>query len=271
MFIIGSPSQQAGMIRFAASHGGSLKAMRTAALALLGILLAACAPRAPQPAAPPGGFPPDFPTAFYSSAPAIGVYRVAPGRSSLVLKVYRAGTLAALGHNHVITTSALEGFIYLADDLAAARADLFVPVSALTVDDSAARAAAGPDFAAQPSLHDIDGTRTNMLGPKLLDAEHFPYLIAHVTPVHVRPESTDVTLGLTVHGQTVSIPVTVTWLRNGEELEVRGTFSTDHKTLMLEPFSTLGGALRVAEQIDVAVALVAEHGTATSAGNAPDS
>src|SRR5215470_14326745 len=117
-------------------------------LALIATLvIVACTPQPklqPTPTPPVAEFPENFPKTFYREAEAGTVYRVTPGRSSLILKVYRAGTLASLGHNHVITSKSVDGFIYLADDLAAARADLFIPVTAFTVDDSAARTAAGP-------------------------------------------------------------------------------------------------------------------------------
>jgi hypothetical protein len=248
--------------------------MRKSLALIVALVIAACTPQPkpqPTPAAPVSAFPPNFPTAFYTAAQAGAVYRIVPGRSSLILKVYKSGALAALGHNHVITSRSVDGFIYLADDLAAARADLFVPVESLTVDDAAARTAAGPDFASQPTDQDIAGTRTNMLGSKLLDAEHFPFLTAHVTPLHVRTQATDVELALTVRDKTARIPIVVTWQRDGDELQVETTFSTDHATLSLEPFSALGGSLRVADKIDVVVALAARRVTVKSAENAPDS
>ena len=248
--------------------------MRKSLILIVALLIAACTPQPkPQqaPVAPVSGFPANFPTTFYTSAQAGTVYRVAPAQSSLILKVFKSGALAALGHNHVITSRSVDGFIYLADDLAAARADLFVRVEQLTVDDAAARTAAGPDFTSQPTQQDIEGTRTNMLGPKLLDAEHFPFITAHVTPGHIRMEASDVELGLTVRDKTARIPIVVTWQREGNELHVATTFVTDHATLSLEPFSALGGSLRVADKIEVAVALTAHRVDVKSAGNAPDS
>ena len=124
-----------------------------------------------------------------------------------MLKVYRSGALASLGHNHVIDSRSVDGFIYLADDLTEARADLFVPVASFVVDDAAARTAAGPDFATQPTADDIEGTRANMLGPKLLDAEQCPFVVVHVAPMQVGPESTQVQLSMQVRDHTATVPV----------------------------------------------------------------
>jgi hypothetical protein len=227
------------------------------ALLLTLALIAGCVPH-PQPVLPPpGGFPPDFPATYYSTLPHEAVYRVVPERSSLLLKVYRTGPLASLGHNHVIQSHA-DGFIYLADDVAHARADLFVAVTGFVVDDAAARAAAGPDFATQPSASDIEGTRANMLGPKLLDAEKSPFIVVHVTPGHVGEQTTNVVISIRIREHVAEVPVDVSWSRSGNELSIHGAFAIDHATLGLEPFSALAGALRVADKIDVEVSLVAK-------------
>ena len=231
---------------------------RTLVFLLIGVAVAACGPRTPPIVAPAAGFPPDFPVSFYSTVPRASVYRVVPERSSLALKVYRTGPLAALGHNHVIESHGVEGFIYTADDSAQSRADLFVAVASLVVDDAAARAAAGPDFATQPSAADIDGTRANMLGAKLLDAAQYPYLVVHVAPNRVEPQPAQVELSLQVHGRTSTVPVNAVWRRTGDELTIQANFSVTHAALGLEPFSAAGGMLRVADQIDIAVALVAK-------------
>jgi hypothetical protein len=58
-----------------------------------------------------------------------------------------------------------------------------------------------------------------------------------------------------------TIPVDAHWQRTGSELTIESAFKVDHATLDLEPFSALGGAMRVADQIDIAVSI-----TATTAG-----
>ena len=60
----------------------------------------------------------------------------------------------------------------------------------------------GPDFATQPTADDIEGTRANMLGPKLLDAAQFPFIVVHVAPMQVGPQSTQVQLSLQIRGHT---------------------------------------------------------------------
>ncbi len=233
---------------------------RALAIVVFAATAASCAPRAPAPAATPpvSGFPTDFPASFYSTVPREESYRIISTRSSLTLKVYRTGPLASLGHNHIIASRDLDGFVYLADDLGKARADLFVPVAGFIVDDAAARAAAGADFAMQPTPSDIDGTRANMLGPKLLDAQAWPYIVVHAVPLHVEPDSTQVQLSIRTRDHVALVAVDMHWSRKGNELTAEAEFVIDHATLGLEPFSALGGALRVADQIGISVSIVAK-------------
>jgi len=234
------------------------------AVLAVALLVCACQHRTAQP--PPSitaGFPPDFPTAFYSGVPADALYRVDAARSALTIKVYRAGALAKLGHNHVITSNRTDGFVYLADDLTKARGDLFVPVDSFVVDDAAARAAAGAEFSTQPTPGDIGSTRANMLGPKLLDASHYPFVVVHVEPLQVGTQSTRVALTIRVRDHVASVPVDVLWQRVGNELTIGARFRVDHSALGLEPFSALGGALKVDEPIDVELELTATQTRAT--------
>jgi len=236
----------------------NLAARLTLLIAVSSIVLVACQHRtAPAPTIAPSEFPPNFPAQFYANEPADTVYRVVAARSSLLVNVYRAGPLAALGHNHVVTSAATNGFVYLPNDLAHARADLFVPVDSFVVDDPAVRAAAGPDFATQPSASDIAGTREHMLGSSLLDAADHPFIRVHVAPLHMGEPTARVTLTLEVCGKTATLPVDAEWHRNGRELTIGAKFSIDHAALGLEPYTALGGAMRVGDPIDIALTLVA--------------
>src|SRR5438309_11869485 len=151
------------------------KALRVAA-ALSSTMLAGCAllPRepAPAPAAPPA----DFPEAYYREALAQGkpVFRVDPAESLVVIEVWRAGSLARLGHDHVVASHELGG--YVAPD--EGRADLYVALARMQVDEAALRTEAG--FDTQPAESDIEGTRANMLG-KVLEAEKFPFALIRVS------------------------------------------------------------------------------------------
>src|SRR6266508_6924624 len=139
------------------------KALRVAA-ALLPTMLAGCAPllREPAPAAPPA----DFPEAYYQEAAVQGkpVFRVDSRESLVVIEVRRSGSLARLGHDHVVASHELVGYVAPGEG----RADLVVALESLAVDEAALRAEAG--FDTQPTEPDIEATRANML-EKVLEAE----------------------------------------------------------------------------------------------------
>src|SRR2546427_11839535 len=141
------------------------KALRVAA-ALSSTMLAGCA-LLPRAAAPPAAAPPtDFPEGYYREALAQGkpVFRVDPAESLVVIEVRRSGSLARLGHDHVVASHEVGG--YVAPD--EGRADLYVALARLAMDEPALRAGAG--FDTQPTESDIQGTRANML-EKVLEAE----------------------------------------------------------------------------------------------------
>jgi polyisoprenoid-binding protein YceI len=218
---------------------------------------------------------PHFATQCIAPAAPDSAFQIDPARSSLQLRIYRAGALSQLGHNHVIM-GALHGDIFVPGDATARCADVYVEVDALVVDAPAARAAAGEDFSSTPSSSDIDRTRRNMLGDKVLDAAQYPYITAHITQLIPGDDSSDVRLALTVRDHTAMLTVPVVRTGDGDELSIHARFTTDHATLGLKPFSALFGALTVAQRIDVEIALVARRVHAASsapiksAGSAPD-
>jgi polyisoprenoid-binding protein YceI len=96
-----------------------------------------------------------------------------------------------------------------------------------------------------------------MLGESLLDAAEHPFIRVQITPLHVGEQSTQVQLAIEIRGKTVTMPVDVVWHRANGELSITAQFDVDHATLGLEPYSALGGAMRVGDPMDIRVALVA--------------
>jgi hypothetical protein len=100
------------------------------------------------------GEPAEFAGSYYRALLAQGkpVFRVDPARSIVVIEVRRAGSLARLGHDHVVASHDLEGFVALDEG----RADLWAPLDTLTVDEAALRAKAA--FETEPSAQDGQAT-----------------------------------------------------------------------------------------------------------------
>src|SRR6266851_8815181 len=145
------------------------------AAALVALMLAGCAAPVRKPATAPAGPPADFPEGYYREALAQGkpVFRVDPAESLVVIEVHRSGSLARLGHDHVVASHEVGG--YVAPD--EGRADLYVALERMAVDEAALRAEAGLDT--QPTESDIEGTRANML-VRVLEADKFPFALIRV-------------------------------------------------------------------------------------------
>jgi hypothetical protein len=232
-----------------------LRNRRLAVIALVAAtLLGACVSPQPQPVRPPAlaPAPKDFPAGFYEQAAAQGepVYRVDSSNSLVTLIVRRAGSLAHLGHDHVVASRSVQG--YIAPQTG--RADLYVPLTELTVDEPALRAEAGLDT--QPTESDIAGTRSNMLD-KVLQVQQFPYALIHVsgTVLKAPAANAQATVSITLHGatRTRSAPLQ---LESAEgEMRATGSFEFAQSDFGIVPFSILGGAVQVKDQVSLRFAI----------------
>jgi polyisoprenoid-binding protein YceI len=221
------------------------------AWALTACLLSACATMAPLPAVAPTTAPAGFPIDFYRGAAARGeaVFRVDPQRSLVVVRVYRAGALARFGHDHVVASRAVQGYVLLAGTADARRADVYAPLATLSVDEPALRAQAG--FDTQPSQQDIEGTRRNML-QKVLDAAQHPFVSLHLASVTGEAPELMASAAITLHERTYTTPVTIALdTPSPTQLYARGRFSVKQTDFGIEPYALLGGALRVEDRMDI--------------------
>jgi hypothetical protein len=227
-------------------------------LLLIAAVLAACAgapvkeqPAPAAPVAPAAPAPSGFPSAVYESEKTGKVYRIAPAESQADIYVYRAGRLARFGHNHIITSRDVHGFILLGKDAGGSRLDLYFPVETLSIDEPELRAAAGDDFSSQPSASDIAGTRKNMLSEKMLNAAQFPDVVISGKWNGGTPEAPELDLTVTVRGITHAVRAPAHVEHDGDALRATGELNLSHAELGLEPFSALGGALSVADAFTV--------------------
>ena len=223
------------------------------ATALLAALLAACSVQPPRPTASKPQAPADFPVAYYEQAAAQGrpVFSVSPERSLVTIEVRRAGSLARFGHDHVVASHDLRG--YVASD--EGRADLYVPLERLAVDEPALREEAG--FSTKPSEADIAGTRDNMLD-KVLETGRFPFARIRVNGAGMGAGTIGVEI--TLHGTTRALQIPVQVDNRGDEIDVSGRLALNQTDFGITPFSILGGAVQVQDRMELRFRVTAMRG-----------
>ena len=178
------------------------------------------------------------------------VYRLEPADSEIRILAYRAGALAEQGHNHVVTVPAFEGRAWLPEEgLADARFDLVAELADLEVDPPEARAALGHTFGKPFTAEQRQGTRANMLGEGLLEAERHPRLGLRSVEVRGALPRPVVKMAITLHGVTREQWVPLAMETEGERLVAEGRLLIRHGDFGLEPFTALGGLLAVQERI----------------------
>ncbi len=209
------------------------------------VLAAGCATSLPPPEAP--GEPPPLPYAWYAGR--ANVYSVDPERSKVLLYVYREGPLSGLGHNHLIRVGDLAGLVYLSDDLVHARADLAFSAAALELDPPGERAAAGREFSSKLSQSDLRATRENMLGPDALDAIDHPFIHIRIRPMARDRNFLRLLAEVTLRGVTHASEETVELTLGAGLIELEGTLTVRQSDFGITPFSVLGGAIRVRNEV----------------------
>lgn len=222
---------------------------RFACLALA-LLVAACGPRQPVSRAPVDQPP--------LAAPADAVeYRLVPGESEIRILAYREGPLASLGHNHVISTTDIDGVIALAAPINRSTVRLAFAVQSLRIDIPTQRKEEGEDFPGELDQSAIDGTRSNMLGEKLLDATNFLDVSLRSREISGELPALQLLMDVTVKNQVtpVTIPVTVTV--DAGQLVATGAVTVRQTDLGLQPFSVGLGALSVRDELGLKFRLVA--------------
>jgi hypothetical protein len=216
------------------------------------LLLGACAapPQAPPAPAPAAPAPPTGPSEAWEVV-----------ESRLEVRVYRDGPMAQLGHNHLITSTALSGRIDLREPRTTSGFRLELPLDSLTVDDAAERAAAGGEFAAAVPAKDREGTRHNMLDEQVLDAARQAVVVIGADAISGGPDNYTARVRVALRGEERLIDVPVTFAMEGERLRVHASLRLRHADLGLVPFTVAMGALRVRDDFEIECRLEARRAT----------
>lgn len=218
------------------------------------LLLAACTPPAAvsPPSTMPGSVRVDTP------ANTEKLLQIDTQATLVTITVRRGGALARLGHDHVVASRTVTGWV--APELG--QADVQFRLDAMTVDESGLRAQAGLETT--PSSDAIAGTRHNML-VRVLDADRYPLVRVQAT---LQPGARAVDAAITLHGvtRTVTVPIRLEQAVDGKSLRASGAFVLKQSDFGIVPFAILGGAMAVQDPMELAFAIQA---SAPGSGAAP--
>ena len=186
-------------------------------------------------------------------------YRVIPDRSELRLLVYRSGALAKFGHNHVISSQAIEGTVYVADNPENSFFTLSLPVQDFEVDRPELRSEEGDDFSGSVDEKAIQGTRKNMLGKSMLDAASYPEIRLASRKISGELPELLLTVDVQIRDQVSQLQVPIAVAIDMGHLTATGRFSFDQTAVGIKPFKAMLGALRVRDTVDVKFSITASR------------
>jgi len=167
-----------------------------------------------------------------AAAPATREMDVA--RSTLTVRVFKAGVFSAFGHNHEIRAPIASGSFDENADTPSV--ELQVNASQLQAMD--------PDLSAK----DRAEVQQTMLGSTVLDAAKFPQIrFRSLTVEKAGAGKWRVHGDLTVHGQTRPVLVEVT----GEAGHYRGSAAVRQTDFGIQPVSAAGGTIKVKNEVRV--------------------
>ncbi len=224
---------------------------RSAWVLLLGILLVACQ-TTPPPRQIDATRPAEAPEPEW---PAGQEFVVDTEASELRIVVESAGRLARFGHPHVLGGPVLSGRVIVAEDWMDSAFKLVVSVNDLVLDKPDWRVAEG----FSPELPDgaIEDTRENLLSAEVLDASNHPTI--HIRSLNlVGPRfQPDLDVRVTLRDQSRDLTVPISLDLAQDRLIATGRFAFLQSDFGMEPFSALGGALAVGDELLVRFRIVA--------------
>jgi polyisoprenoid-binding protein YceI len=184
-------------------------------------------------------------------------YSIDPGRSEMVVKIFKAGLASGLAHDHVIRASEFAGtVVWNPGQPTAAQIEIQADARALVVDEPEVRAR----YQVEGELSDDKrrDVRETMESAKQLDVQAHPDMAFHSTSVRATGDgSIEVTGDLTLHGVTRSIS-----FRTSPVL-VEGTLSAEAEIDFLQsdfgikPYTAMLGAVKNQDGAKLLVRLVA--------------
>jgi polyisoprenoid-binding protein YceI len=161
-------------------------------------------------------------------------------KSTITVRVYKAGVFSALGHDHEIAAPVASGTV----DAAAHQVELHVNANALRVRD------------AKASDKDREEIQRTMLGPEVLDAQRHSTIVFRSTGAEpTGPASWKLKGNLTLHGQTRPVEVEVRE-SGGNYL---GASRFKQSDFGITPVKVAGGTIKVKDEVRIEFEIQLAH------------
>ena len=219
---------------------------------LCAIILSSCSKPIKQLETPI--LPHQFPIERYTTTNSTSVFRVDALQSQVLVTVRRGGLMAKLGHDHIVSSRQLQGFILMDQDSQRCHADFYIPVHLIEVDNPQLRAQA--QMQTTPSDRDIAGTRINML--KSIDAKQFPFVQLRSADCSEIFTNSSVAIEIQLHGVIRNQQIDFNWHRDETDvLTAQSTFSLLQTDFNIAPFSIMNGLIKVEDKLEIDVQLTA--------------
>ena len=151
-------------------------------------------------------------------------------RSSMTIRVGRTGVFSFAGDNHLVRAPLASGSV----NEAGKHIEFKVQSKSLRVED--------PGTAADKKAQ----IQERMLGPDVLDSEHFPVIQFRSTSVSGAPADLRVAGDLTLRGQTRPVEAKIQEIAKGHW---RGAASLKQSAFGIKPISIAGGTVKVKDEL----------------------
>lgn len=184
------------------------------------------------------------------------IFTADPQLSEIRVLVRRAGPLARFGHNHVLVAP-VTGVVHAGDTVMESGFNLAVEAAAFSVDPLAARTDEGKSFATEVSDAARRGTRKNLLGENLLDAERHPRIQLQSLSMRGPRWNPDVNARLVLRGAERDIQFPAAVVAQEDTIIVIANFTIRQSDFGIDPFSILGGGLSVHDELIIRARIVA--------------
>jgi len=189
-----------------------------------------------------------------------GSYTVDQAQTEVYWRIYRAGAMAAAGHNHVISVGEIAGSVSTGRSPAEAEWHLSIPVMGLVIDDPGLRSRYGEDFESVPSEEDKAGTKDNMLTEALLNGALYPTIELQGSGINGSLDNASLPVTIDLAGKSIATAFPASIELADGSVTITGEVRMTHEQLGLVPFSIFGGLMAVGDDIDFTYSIRAVAG-----------